>query len=206
MKIIFKQKKMSFIKEWIYRLRHNRGFGVQSPAAFHFVMHVLRECKHPYYCYTKLNKESCKAGGFSAAHTRRLFRISNYVSPGSIITFADEKGCAQVALSAGCTRAVLHSVNNVEELHNALLDIERIGLLHIGNTPHYAQVLTMAMPHIDKNSVIIVEGVHTRKDIAEWWRETIALPNVIVSMDLYSAGILFFDTEYKKQHYTFWFR
>lgn len=194
---------MSFIKDWTYRLRHNRGFGVQSPAAFHFVMHVLREYRHPYYCYTQLN---AMAGNRAAAHYRRLFRIANYVEPRNLLLIADTDGCASAALSAGCTRAPRHSSVNTEELEKHLNNTSTIGLLYIGETPHYAQAMQAALSHVDTRSVIIVEDIHKCSSIGQWWKSIVADRRVVISMDLYNFGILFFDTEYKKQHYTFWFK
>ena len=197
---------MSFVKEWIYRLRHNRGFGVQSPVAFHFVMHVLREYKHPYYCYPALNKMAREAGGYPAAHCRRLFRICNYARPRNIVAFADTGGSALAALSAGYSGVPRCSVGSVGELVKFLDSADALGLLHIGRTPHYEQVLHRALANVDNRSVIIVEGIHRDKKIVRWWKSVVAHPRVVISMDIYSAGILFFDTEYKKQHYTFWFK
>lgn len=197
---------MSFIKEWIYRFRHNRGFGVQSPAAFYFVMHVLREYPHPYYCYTQLNMMARSAGDYPAAHCRRLFRISNYVEPRNIITLADRKGCALAALSAGCNRAPRFAASGIEEMKRHIGSITAIGLLHIGKTQHFAQAIETALQHVDSKSVIIVEGIHRDSTTSKCWKSIVADPRVVISMDLYSAGILFFDTKYKKQHYTFCFK
>ena len=197
---------MSFIKEWIYRFRHNRGFGVQSPAAFYFVMHVLREYPHPYYCYAQLNVMARSTGEYPAAHCRRLFRISNYVEPSNIIALADGKGCALAALSAGCNRVPRFTAADIEEMNRHISSIATVGLLHIGKTHHYAQAVETALPHIDCKSVIIVEGIHRNRAIRKWWKSIVSDPRVVISMDLYSAGILFFDTKYKKQHYTFCFK
>ena len=197
---------MSFIKEWVYRLRHNKGFGVQSPWAFHFVMHVLREGKHTYYCYPQLDETAHKGGEYSAAHCRRLFRISNFVEPRNIITFADTKSIAQASLSAGRIKAPVHPYKSLQELKNNMHSIGTIGLMHIAPTAHYAQAVQVALPPVDNKSTIIVAGIHSNKHIREWWKQIVAHPSVVISMDLYSAGILFFDTKYKKQHYTFWFK
>ena len=197
---------MSIIKEWIYRFRHNRGFGVQSPAAFYFVMHVLREYPHPYYSYTQLNRMAHSAGDYPAAHCRRLFRISNYVEPRNIITLSDGKGSALAALSAGCNRAPRFTASGIEAMKRHIDNITTIGLLHIGKTQHFAQAVKTALPHTYSKSVIIVEGIHRNRTIRKWWKSIVADPRVVISMDLYSAGILFFDTKYKKQHYTFCFK
>ena len=38
---------------WIYRWRHCRGFGVQSPTDYSFIRYVINE-HYPYYAYKDL--------------------------------------------------------------------------------------------------------------------------------------------------------
>ena len=195
----------SFVKEWIYRFRHNRGFGVQSPAAFYFVMHVLRECKHSYYSYAQLNRMACEGAGYNAVHLRRLFRISNYFRPYNIISFAKSKDVAAEALKIGAVSASYIATTSIEELTGALETVGSISLLHIGNTPHCATALKKALSYTNKKSVIIIENL-TDSNVMQCYKEAVAMPQVRVSMDMYGYGILLFDTEYKKQHYTFCFK
>ena len=220
---------MSIIKRWIYRLRHNRGYGVQSPAAFYFVMNVLRECKHPYYMYPLIERIAKSAGDYSPKHCRRLFRIANYLQPHNIILLSAGKGASAFALATGCKSATsivlgekpkavisqMLSTNSryseregdpMEQLQTVIEQNSPIGLLYIGNTPHYNETVEKCLPAVNKKSVIIVEGIRKNRQIKKWWQATIADKRIVVSMDLYNTGILTFNNEYKKQHYTFLFK
>ena len=223
------QSDMSIIKRWIYRLRHNRGYGVQSPAAFYFVMNVLRECKHPYYMYPLIERIAKSAGDYSPKHCRRLFRIANYLQPHNMILLSAGKGASAFALTAGCRNAMsiaigekpeaaisqMLSTNSryseregdpIEQLQTVIEQNSPIGLLYIGNTPHYNEAVEKCLPAVNKKSVIIVEGIRKNRQIKKWWQATIADKRIVVSMDLYNTGILTFNNEYKKQHYTFLFK
>lgn len=211
---------MSFVKEWIYRLRHNRGFGVQSPAAFHIVTHVLREGRHPYYLYPEINALA-RSKGESPKHCRRLFRLVNALRPRNIFILDSRCSAAACSVAAAsnkvpCTmssdndsQAIKRFIEQHTNCRTTKEDISSIydtlGVLYIGNTPHYAQAVEEAIKHCDRHSAIIIEGIKSRER-RRWWRELVASGSTVVTMDFHRWGVLFFDTEYRKQHYTFWFK
>ncbi|MBR5475461.1 MAG: hypothetical protein IKV17_01415 [Bacteroidaceae bacterium] len=209
----------------INRLRHNRGYGVQSPAAFFFVMHVLRT-KLPYYIYPTLDKVSEETAGSSSAHCRRLFRITNYLRPTNIIIFDSSDSASQCAVATGkrgvpchiisCTgedsptaekvlkeRGVCHTDgNSIDSLKDILQKEKEIGLLYIGCSERAEEIFKESLPYTNKLSAIIIEGIHRNKRALSQWERVRKSSNCIVTFDLYSMGILLFDTEYRKQHYT----
>ena len=217
---------MSFAKEWIYRLRHNRGFGVQSPAAFYLVTHVLRESRHQYYLYPQINSLA-HATGCSSAHCRRLFRLVNAIAPRNIFIIDKNSSAAACSVAAACKRVPCTMTSEAqpeaareflgahthchtkkeprEELKSFIERHKSIGLMYVGNTPHYAEAVREAIEHCNRHTVIIVENINSQER-RKWWNELVASPRTVVTMDFHRWGALFFDNEYKKQHYTFWFK
>ncbi len=213
------------LRDKINRWRHNRGFGVQSPAAFHFVTEVLKE-RLPYYSYEQLDKIAKKKSSYSATHCKLLFRITNHVKPKNIISFAADSGSATCALTAARNSATCYIIDAEEALsrqakeflanrqcielygeritllQKTLGNIGETGLLHIGVGCEYARATEIALNHVNNNSVIIVEGIHRTNEIKEWWQKIIKHPSTVVTFDMYSMGVIFFDNNYKKQHYT----
>ena len=209
----------------INRLRHNRGYGVQSPAAFFFVMHVLRT-KLPYYIYPTLDKVAEETKGASSAHYRRLFRITNYFRPTNIIMFDSTDSAAQCAVATGKREGPCHIISSnredsptaakvlkergvyytdcdsIDSLKNILKKEKEIGLLYIGCGERAEEIFKESLPYTNKLSAIIIEGIHRNKRALSQWERVRKNSNCIVTFDLYSMGILLFDTEYKKQHYT----
>lgn len=217
------------IADMLNRLRHNRGYGVQSPAAFFFVTHVLRT-KMPYYIYPTIDKIADKMGNFSSAHYRRLFRITNYLKPTNIIMFDTDDRAAQCAIAAGkravsChimgknehnipeadklfeeRNAILSNSCNIDELKNVLDKEQAAGLIYLGRCNRINEILEISLPHINRLSAIIVEGIHRNKKMSEEWEKARKNERCIVTYDLYSMGILLFDSEYKKQHFSLNYR
>ena len=61
------------------------------------------------------------------------------------------------------------------------------------------QLLETALAYTNKESIIIVEGVHRN---SAWWKQVTDDPRTIITFDMHSAGILLFDDGRHKQNYT----
>lgn len=177
------------IKELINRYRHNWGFGVQSPYAYHFVTAVVAE-KHAFYAYPTINSvaERC---GYKAARARLLFRIANYARPQSIFMY---EACEAVA----CALSMARPSVQVSAFRQGL----PFGLLYVGPTARCSSVVEQAIKHASSDSVIIIDGIHRSPEMQNLWHAIKQNPAVAVTFDLYSMGILFFDNSYKRQDYT----
>ena len=209
--------------DWINRKRHNRGFGIQSPSAFFFITQVLKE-RLPYYAYDTLDSIAKECGEMKREQCRRLFRITDYHTPANAIAIASvtaacaissarrtvpkllltQEGaipeCARQHLNAeGC----LHMQGDtLQLLKENLKAYGTIGLLYIGKCDNQPQLVEAALEHTNKESIIIVEGIHRDKEHKEWWKKVIANHKPIATYDMYSFGILLFKDNRPKQNYT----
>ena len=204
--------------EWINRKRHNRGFGIQSPSSFFFITQVLKE-RLPYYAYPILDRA---VGGSirKRRHFRELFRITNHLQPANCISIGSaEAACAMILakpgathyaiLPAGATRAQTMLSENgcnittsVEELPGIISNTGTVGMLYIKANKDIDTLVQAALQHTNNDSTIVVDGINRNKASREWWRQIVKDNRTIVTYDMYSYGLLFFDKERKKQHYT----
>lgn len=212
-------------RDWINRMRHNRGFGMQSPTAFFFVTQVLKE-KLPYYAYKDIDHIAKQCGTHSKKWCRRLFRIANYLHPKSIIAMGTDAEAPLCALAAAATTAEaflitekksatataeeffanreIHKLcgSTTEQLKELLQAGNALQMLFIGKDCDIASTLQIALQHTCNSSAIIIDGIHTSPERLKLWEATVNNPQTIVTYDMYSLGILFFDNEKHKQHYT----
>ena len=212
---------MGRISDWINRQRHNRGYGVQSPSSFFFVTQVLKE-RLPYYAYPIL-EEIAKESGCSAKRLKELFRITNHHNPENCI--AINSLSAACAMATAKPSAVKHCITGEQpsqlasallanhechikegnlfvELKSTLNEVGEIGMLYIGNCTQRAELLETALRYTNDNSIIVVEGINCDKATKTWWQTVVDNPATVVTYDLYSIGLLLFDNERIKQHYT----
>ena len=187
------------VKELINRFRHNRGYGVQSPSAFHFVTSVLKE-KHLYYSYPAIEKQA--KSGRHATYCKRLFRIANYLRSQNIVMLAPHKAEAFALTVARRNVPVTLLDEAGDNLAEMLSGNGTLGLLYVGKCNNYASIVEEAIKYVSSDSAVIVKGIYSSHEKELWWQQIKQNPSVCVTFDLYSMGILFFDTKYKKQHYT----
>ena len=155
---------------------------------------------------------------------RMLFRIVNYFNPKNIIVTGTDRGDTLCAMAAARNNAVsidqsnnLHPkakefiytkncrllTGNIAKILQELLQKEnQATLIYIGTESNYAEITATAMLTATERTVIIIAAPHSCAKKREWWEEIIKDPATTVTYDLYSIGILLFDKEKQKQHYT----
>ena len=212
---------MGRIGDWINRQRHNRGYGVQSPSSFFFVTQVLKE-RLPYYAYPIL-EAIAKEEKSSARRLKELFRITNHHNPANCIAIGSPSAACAMAMAKpsadkhciadtqpgrlASTLLASHNCpikegNPLELLKSTLKETSEVGMLYIGRCPQHAEVLETALPYTNGKSIIVIEGIHGDEATKEWWQTVVDNPATVVTYDLYSFGLLLFDNERIKQHYT----
>ena len=75
-------------------------------------------------------------------------------------------------------------------------------MLYINATDITMPLVQAALPLTNSQSVIVVAGIHRNKRTREWWQQIVSDTATVITYDMYSYGLLFFDKERRKQHYT----
>ena len=212
---------MGKIGNWINRQRHNRGYGVQSPSAFFFVTQVLKE-RLPYYAYPTL-EEIAEEEGCPEKRLKQLFRIANHHNPKNCI--AAGSPAAACAMATAKASAAIHCIaesmpgkkaaallaehncrsmtgDMAENLESKLREVQHIGMLYIGNVPQRAELLETALRYTNDNSLIAIDGIRNDEATKAWWQTVVENKATIITYDLYNTGLLYFNKERRKQHYT----
>ena len=163
---------------WLRRIRHCRGFGIQSPTDFGFVRDVVSE-RNPYYAYGEV--------GVGDSWLRRklgqlYLRLANHVQPAVIVDLAGYDDY----LHAGCRKARLTSRLTPLSTGPALV-IARPG-----------DVSRELLSCCTEKTVLVVEhiGTHRRQ-----WQTVTGWPGVTVAFDLYYCGIATFNPARAKQQH-----
>lgn len=222
---------MIFLKRiyiWLKRFRYRKGYGVHSPFAFSLLTDVVYE-RLPYYAYSELKQLRRQLPKEARKYPERvdklLFRLVNRFRPQRVLEVGTGAGLSLCYLAAGRVDAqcvslpgtdasgvvdeVVDSCKNVSIVSGPLLpafhrevEIEPgIGLLHIARTPDFAQVFENFLQHAEKDSLVVVQGIHDTKAKRKWWSSVVADERTGITFDLYDLGLVFFDRTKNKQHY-----
>lgn len=171
---VLAMQKIGYLFVWLSRIRHCRGFGIQSPADYRFVRYVINE-HWPYYAYEQFAKN--RDGWLKQRIGKLCFRVANFRQPSLIqsTTFIDY-------LQAGAWNAKI-----VEKA-------EAIELAVAGNPSAAERMLSRC----NERSVIIVNNIRSQQAA---WKQLAENTQTGIAFDLYYCGILFFETKKPKQYY-----
>ena len=162
-----------------------------------------------------------------------LFRIANYYQPKNIVELGTSLGITSAYLASANHQAQLVTMegakevaatsrrnfnklglNNIqitvgnfdETLGPVLSEMKRADLAFIdGNhreepTVRYFKQL---QPYCHENTILIFDDVHWSKEMEQAWETIKADENVLLSIDLFFIGLVFFRKDFKvKQHFT----
>lgn len=196
------------IWNWCRRFRYRCGYGVHSPSDFFLITSVVYE-KLPYYAYRELeNHASAGSSSFYRGKVNRLlFRLVNYFRPSFLIEVGRGDGTAFRYIQAARTSMKALSVEGrtseetLLHLEKAMKGKKSVDLLHVADTPYYAEVVEKMLPWLTDGSCMIVGGIYASKAKQEWWKGLLEDERVRITFDLYDIGIVLFDSKRHKQNY-----
>lgn len=177
---------------WLRRWRHCRGFGVQSPSAYHFIRYVVSE-HYPYYAYTSLRRQFAQVKGSDRRLMEFYLRLSNHLQASTAVDLSPlHTDAFRAYVRAGCRRTEV--LVSAEEAGKA-------ALLRIGH-PMVEAALQALLGNIDSQSVIVVEHIGRLQTMHQLWQRIVGDPRTGVTFDLHYCGVAFFDTDRYKTNYT----
>ncbi len=90
----------------------------------------------------------------------------------------------------------------------ALKDMEQIDFVFF-NTLYEQQnnswLFEECLKHVHGDTVFVFEGIKASRKMREFWQEVCGHPEVTVTIDLYSMGIVFFNKRLHKKNYIVYF-
>ena len=158
-----------------------------------------------------------------------LFRLANYIHPEVIVEVGTGSGLSAYAMSmarslgkcvtineyptiasiATEVRSILSHLPQItveygdeRKLFEQLLaTIGTIELLHVAHTPHYKEVVALALQHISDKALIIIEDIYNDKEKRTWWKELCNNPLTGICYDMDCIGLLLIAPSRSKNTY-----
>ena len=123
------------------------------------------------------------------------------------------EGAAEIAAIAkenfiqlGLKNITIHRGNFDETLAPLLAELKRTDFAFIdGNHRHEPTVryFKMLLPYCHNDTVLVFDDIHWSKEMEQAWEEIKNEPRILLSIDLFFIGIVFFRKEFKvKQHFS----
>ncbi len=126
----------------------------------------------------------------------------------NVTTFEGCEETAEVASglfkNAQRTNIEMIAGNINETLPQFLKTPDAIDLVYFDANHQYQSTMEYYRLFKDKihdNTIFIFDDIHWSKGMQKAWMEIVGLPEVTLSLDIYDAGIVFFDKRFTKEHY-----
>lgn len=209
----------------LYKIRHHKGHGIHSPFVFNFITKVIEE-KDPYYAYDDISgfletlhfpvDEDNKVNKLS-------FKTANHFNAKKILELGSGEGIntlyiTSVSLNSEsvCVETDPEKREKAQELYNKwnreiYLTSEEFPKLDFFpdciflNLRNYnadkERFIPYLLSHVNENSFIFIDGIRTNRKQQMLWKQLIRHEEVILSLDLFHVGILFFDKRFYKRNY-----
>lgn len=127
----------------------------------------------------------------------------------NILTFEGDKNIATLAQSHFSrlkrTNIKLVVGNLDETLEKELNQLEKIDLAYLDANHRLEPTLRyfeLISTKTHEQSVVVVDDIHWSKEMDSAWQALKSKPEVTLSIDLFEAGLLFFDPKFEKEDYT----
>lgn len=209
----------------IYKIRHHRGHGIHSPFVFDLITKVIEE-KAAYYAYADIGyylEHFPEKTYADDRHFRLLFKLVNYFSSKRILELGAGVGISTLYLTAPasdieCISVDADSANkrhaqmlyehwprNIVQNSAATVNLEEKQdciFVNLRNYSHSTEcIINCILQNVHEKSFVIIDGIRTNRKYQMLWKELLKKDEVVVSLDLYNVGILFFNKKYFKKNY-----
>jgi hypothetical protein len=175
--------------------RKANGHGVHSPYLYGFMNRVLNN-PYPYYAFDKNQTDKT-----ISSTNKILFRLVNEIQPRQILELnAHSNESSRLMLKAFHSAQCNSIVNTTEHIPN---DIAwDLVVFHSAiSASRSEQDIQQILQTIPENSIFVFTNKNHNAKKTIRWKTLRQHPRVVVSIDLYFMGILFFKPELPKKEY-----
>jgi predicted O-methyltransferase YrrM len=117
----------------------------------------------------------------------------------SILTFSENHSLSNLRLIEGSYS------DNLNHLKQKIESFDFIFINLMGDAEKTRQALSLTESFYYQNTVMVIDNIRRNKAMKKLWQEIKNNPNVRLTIDLISLGLVFFNTKLHKQHHKNYF-
>jgi predicted O-methyltransferase YrrM len=167
----------------------------------------------------------------SAKEGELLFRIANECSPKTILELGTSIGLSSLYLAMANSQTKVHTIEGCPEtakvaqknfqmlgakniasyvgeideiLPKTLQKAGKIDLAYLDANHQYEPTLRyfeQILPALSEEAVVIFDDIHWSEGMEKAWNEICQRPEVTISLDLFSLGVVFVSKKFSKEHF-----
>ena len=157
---------------------------------------------------TRSISEIVKRESIRPKHGALLFRLANYFKSKNILQIGTTMGLSTLYLTSYATGLKCIALENVPEFATIARQAFAIDFVFFNTLYEQHNNLWLfneCMKYAHNDTVFVFEGIKASRKMRELWEEICACPEVTVTLDLYSLGIVLFNKKLHKRDYIVYF-
>lgn len=174
----------------VLRAPRCRGFGVQSPSAYHFIRSVACE-RWPFFAYKDLAAKWEESRRERSLHQFYL-RLANWLQPETCV-MPKQRLSAVDYLKAGCNKVIILEKHPKPDL--VIIDAAD----YIAEDGY--ELCRKRLSAMLKTVICVVESIYQDRNTRLLWQKIVSDPHTSACFDLYDCGLVFFDKNFAKRCY-----
>lgn len=212
--------------KYLLHAHYYLGHGVHSPYTYRLFTHVLFEhC--PYYSFPKIEAFANKTAGNAEPadrpkYARLLQRLAAFLHAKTLVEIGTTTGISTMYLAANDSHSKVlarpvatadkarlrenfsllkfANIRLVDSEDQLLAESADADLIYVkcDNLLHWFESMSLSA---SKSAVFVFANIHSNAQAEADWQRIAAHSSVTLSLDLFRMGIVWFDTDLKKQHY-----
>ena len=176
-------------------------------------------------------KDLARSGLSSRKFSEMLFRLSDYMESVDIVELGTSLGIntlylaksspkARVTTFEGCRESAQIAIDLFKRAHQFNIEVIRgnidltlpgfakktnkVDLVYFDANHQFDATLryySQFLPLIHADTVFVIDDIYWSKSMGKAWKELVQQPEVTLSIDIFDAGLLFFNKDFYKEHY-----
>ncbi len=198
---------LTFIKHYLqHRLKAKNRHGLHSP----FIYKLLDEIVYDFRAnivYTEIEangRASNLTPGNSPKVNQLIYRLVKHFNPETVLNTGSDTDITLLYMRKAVPHANIYTLASKPNNPNLLNTLHTVDLAYINNTDDQNNGLLyfdQLLPKFNYQSVVIINNIYKHAEARKSWQQIQANPKVMVTVDLFYIGLIFFRPGQAKEHF-----
>jgi len=185
----------------LHRLKANNRHGVHSPFVYDLIDTVIYNFSYQnaYHEIADTAKNNNGSSGIKIKVLKLIYRLVSHFNPASIIKVGEESVSISLCLQKAAPDAEIIKTKRGDAMPPGQYTADLIVFNKEALTPQSFEAL-LNVVHPD--TVMMLTGIYDNADIKQTWKTIMAHSRVVLTIDLFFIGLVFFKSGRKeKEHF-----